>query len=152
MRKIADVQRVLCASPAYLERRGVPQIPADLSDHDCLLLRYPGSTQSRWPLTIGGTVTEQIVTGPYDVDDGDVLTEWALLGLGITFKPLFEIAEHLRSGALVQVLPDFPPQPATLAVLYPYRRMVPTKVRLFADMLVEEARAHIASALREPLP
>ena len=81
-----------------------------------------------------------------------MLTEWALLGLGITFKPLFEIAEHLRSGALVQVLPEFPPQPATLAILYPYRRMVPTKVRLFADMLVEEARAHIANALREPLP
>ena len=63
VRKIADVERVLCASPAYLERRGTPQIPADLADHDCLLLRYPGSTQSRWPLTIGGIVTEQIVTG-----------------------------------------------------------------------------------------
>ena len=61
------------------------------------------------------------VRGRIDADDGDVLTEWALLGQGIVLKPAFEVAEHLRYGRLSRVLPAFPPEPATLAVVYPHR-------------------------------
>lgn len=145
VRKIADVPRVLCASPDYLERQGVPKTPADLLKHQCLLLRFPGSPQSRWTLMIKGKPQDVPVQGPYDCDDADVLTEWALAGLGIAMKPMFEIAEPLREGRLVTVMADAPPEPATLAVLYPYRRMVPVKVRAFADMIVDEARHYLAA-------
>ena len=73
-------------------------------------------------------------------------------GEGIVMKPLFEVAEHLRSGALVLVLPDNPPTPVTLAILHAYQRMVPPKVRAFADALADEARDHIEAALADARP
>ena len=147
MRKIGDIDRVLVAAPSYLERRGAPKKPDDLFDHECLLLRFPGSSQARWSLIEDGEPRQLPVDGSIDADDGDVITDWALAGLGIMLKPVFEIAPHLKSGALRRVLPDFPPVPVTLGVLYPYRANVPTKVRAFADMLIPEMRAHVAENL-----
>ena len=82
-----------------------------------------------------------------DADDGDVITQWAVAGEGIAMKPVFEVAEHLKSGALVPVLPDCPPTQVTLAVLHAYRRMVPMKVKAFADLLVDDMRQHVAQAV-----
>ena len=148
VRKIADIERTLCASPSYLERHGMPRSIADLQRHRCLLLRYPGSNQFKWPLQKkGGRHIVVPVTGHLDADAGDVLTQWAIAGEGVALKPVFEIAGHLRSGALVCVLPEHRPVPVTLAILHAYRRMVPPKVRAFADLLAEEARAHIEEAL-----
>jgi DNA-binding transcriptional LysR family regulator len=87
------------------------------------------------------------VAGRLDADDSDVLTTWALAGEGIVLKPVFEVADHLRSGALVPVLRDFPPEPATLAVLHPYRQLVAANVRAFIDFIVDRARAALAKAL-----
>jgi DNA-binding transcriptional LysR family regulator len=143
-RKVADCPRVLCAAPEYLGAHGVPERPEDLLEHQCLLLRFPGSQQYRWTLcTAEGPVTLP-VAGRFDADDSDVLTEWALLGQGIVMKPVFEIAEHLRAGRLLRVLPNDPPEPATLAVVYPHRRLLPAKVKVFADFMVEEVGAIIA--------
>ncbi len=147
VRKIAEVDRVLCAAPSYLEARGEPRTIGDLMNHNCLLLRFPGSQQFRWSFSDGETVREVAVAGHLDADDGDVLTQWALAGQGIVLKPAFEAAEYLRGGALRVVLRDHPPQPATLAVLHAYQRMTPPKVQAFADSLIEDARAHIAAAL-----
>jgi len=144
MRKIADVDRVLVASPAYLARRGKPQQIEDLFNHECLLLRFPGSQQVRWSLLENGTARQVPVSGSTDADDGDVLTQWALGGLGIALKPAFEVSEHLRSGALETVLDDTPPTPVTLSLLYPYPRAMPSKVRAFADMVIPMIRAHLA--------
>jgi DNA-binding transcriptional LysR family regulator len=62
-------------------------------------------------------------------------------------KPIWEIAEHLKSGALKIVMPDYPPEPAVLAVLYPHRNLLPAKVRAFADFVVMETRAVLSDAL-----
>ena len=147
LRKIADVRRVLCASPAYLERRGTPLTPQDLAAHDCLLLRFPGSQQFRWTLDFNGEAVTVPVAGPLDVDDGDVLTQWALDGLGIVLKPLFEIAALLADGRLVEVLANAPPLPVTLGVLYPTRRMLPPRTKSFIDLSVEELRRHLTTCL-----
>ncbi|MBX9826595.1 MAG: LysR family transcriptional regulator [Xanthobacteraceae bacterium] len=147
VRKIMDVDRVLCASPAYLSRHGTPRSIKDLDRHQCLLLRFPGSQQYRWPLVRNGRLVSVPVAGNMDADDGDVLTDWAVAGEGIVLKPVFEVAEHLKSGALVPVLPDCPLAPVTLAVLHAYKRMVPVKVRTFADSLVEDVRDHVSSSL-----
>jgi DNA-binding transcriptional LysR family regulator len=137
-RKIADCPRILCAAPGYLEEHGTPRVPDDLFQHECLLLRFPGSQQYRWTLQKpSGPVTLHL-RGRLDADDGDVLTAWALDGRGITLKPVFEVAAHLKSGALRPVLLDAPPPPATLAVVYPHRRLLPSKVRLLSDFLVAE--------------
>ncbi len=148
MRKISDIERSLVAAPAYIARRGAPKKPDDLFDHECLLLRFPGSSQARWSLIEDGQARQLPVDGSIDADDSDVITDWAVAGLGIMLKPTFEVAEYLKSGELVRVLPDYPPVPVTLGVLYPYRQNVPAKVRAFADMLVPDMRAHIATRMK----
>lgn len=147
VRKIGDIERVLCASPAYIEKHGMPQTIEDLENHQCLLLRFPGSQQFRWMLRKGARILSAQVAGHLDADDGDVLTQWALDGAGIAIKPVFEVADHLRSGALVPVLTRHPPAPVTLAVLHAYNKVAPPKVKAFADMIVSEARGHIARSL-----
>jgi DNA-binding transcriptional LysR family regulator len=142
-RKLADCPRVLCASPDYLARHGSPQRPEDLLEHNCLLLRFPGSTEFRWTLDTPDGPQTLPVTGKFDADDGDVLTAWTLQGEGIMLKPYWEVAEHLQEGRLQVVLPDFPPEPVSLVMLYPHRHLLPAKVRVFADFLIEKARLMI---------
>lgn len=147
VRKVADIERVLCASPQYLARHGMPKSIEELERHQCLLLRFPGSQQFRWTLTHGRRVMAVPVRGHMDADDGDVLTDWAVAGEGIALKPAFEVASHLASGALVEVLPQNRPIRVTLAILHAYRLMVPTKVKLFADFIARGARSAINTAL-----
>jgi DNA-binding transcriptional LysR family regulator len=142
-RKLADCPRVLCASPAYLDQHGAPGRPEDLLEHNCLLLRFPGSTEFRWTLDTPDGPQTLPVTGKLDADDGDVLTEWTLQGQGIMLKPYWEVADHLREGRLQVVLPEFPPEPVSLAMLYPHRHLLPAKVRAFADFLIEKSRLMI---------
>ena len=144
LRKIMDTPRVLCAAPAYLEQRGVPKVPDDLRRHNCLLLRYPRSPEWFWTLATAEGPLRMDVSGSYDSDDGDVLTGWALNGRGIVNKPKFDVAEHLKNGALIEILPETPPEPALFGCLYPHRRLQDNKVRLFIDFILEQCRARLS--------
>ncbi|MGL4496130.1 MAG: LysR family transcriptional regulator [Beijerinckiaceae bacterium] len=146
-RKIADVRRVICAAPAYLERMGEPKTPDDLLRHECLLLRFPGSQQFRWALGEGRKAATVPVAGPIDADDGDVLTQWAVAGQGLVLKPLFEVAGAIAAGQLVTVMPDHPPQSVTLSILFPTRRMMARRVRDLVDDIYEAGRAHLTTEL-----
>ncbi len=144
-RKIMDAPRVLAASPAYLAARGTPTAPDDLRGHDCLLLRYPRSPEYFWVLQTADGAQRLDLTGRLDCDDAGVLTDWALAGGGIVNRPRFELGAHLASGALVELLPETPPEPAVFACLYPHRRQQDPKIRLFADFMVQECRAALAA-------
>ncbi|WP_299351182.1 LysR family transcriptional regulator [uncultured Shimia sp.] len=150
IRKIADCDRVLCAAPNYLEKRGEPTAPIELCNgtHDSLNLRYPGAPEFQWALNTVNGIQKFAVKGPFESDDGDVLTNWALDGYGVVLKPVFEIAEHLASGALVPVLQDTPPVPIQMACLYTHRKHQDPKTRLFIDFMVERMR----EALRVATP
>lgn len=139
-RKIADCPRLLVAAPEYLERCGTPASPEDLANHNCLLLRYPRSPEYFWLLQTDNGPLKLSVTGRFDTDDGDVLTAWALAGQGIANRPLYEVAEDLRAGRLVQILPDTPPLTAQFGCLTPHRRLQDPKVRIFADFAVRELK------------
>ncbi|MCB1363554.1 MAG: LysR family transcriptional regulator [Rhodobacteraceae bacterium] len=143
IRKITDCPRILCASPGYLAERGHPAHSGELKTdrHDCLNLRYPGAPEFQWPLRTAEGVKRVTVTGPFESDHGDILTNWALDGQGIILKPVFEISEHLDSGRLVPVLEDEPPLPIQLACLYMHRRRQDPKARLFIDFMVEHILA-----------
>ena len=149
VRKLADCPRVLCAAPAYLAANGVPETPDDLLHHNCLLLRFPGSTDFRWSLNTPQGPRILPVSGQMDADDGDVLTEWTLGGEGIMLKPYWEVAEHIESGRLRIVLPDYPPESVSLVMLYPHRHLLPAKVRVFTEFLMEKSRTLIP-ALPKP--
>ena len=137
LRKIMDTPRLLCATPGYLARRGVPATPDDLKSHNCLLLRYPRSPEYFWTLATAEGELKMDVSGSYDSDDSDVLTAWALDGRGIVNKPRFDIARHLSDGTLVEVLPETPPLPSMFGCLYPHRRLQDSKVRLFIEFVAE---------------
>ncbi|MGB3501745.1 MAG: LysR family transcriptional regulator [Mesorhizobium sp.] len=150
MRGILECERVLVAAPAYLEKHGEPHTPADLvtAGHDCLMLRYPGVREHFWTLQ-GADGWEKIgVRGPFDSDDGDVLTEWALAGRGIVNKPRFEVEPFLREGRLKVILPDNAPPAVQLAALYPHRNYQDQKVRLLLDFMAERCQRVIREILR----
>lgn len=140
IRKIADVERVLCASPKYIETFGMPEHGDDLvsKGHECLNLRFPGATEYQWSLSTPDGPKRFPVSGRYESDDGDVLTDWALDGHGIAMKPVFEIADHLDSGALVQVAHKSPPEPIQMACLFTHRRMQDPKTRLFMEFIIQK--------------
>ncbi len=142
LRKITECDRVLCASPDYLAKYGTPQTPDDLfkDGHNCLLLRYSRSPEYFWVLQTEDGPRKMDVAGKYDADDADVLTEWALAGRGIANKPRFDIAGHLRSGALVELLPDTPPPPSLFGCLYPHRKLQDPKIRHFVDFMVRHGQ------------
>lgn len=142
-RKIMDCERVLCAAPRYLEDHGRPDNPDDLLSHNCLLLRFPGSQQFRWTLQSASGPQTLAIQGRYDADDGDVLLQWALEGQGIVMKPIWEVAGDLRAGRLQALLLDNPPESAQLSVLYPHRRLLPARVKAFADFAVKQVGAEI---------
>lgn len=142
LRKFADCDRVLCASPGYLSSVGTPQSPDDLLDarHNCLLLRYPRSPEYFWTVQTDMGPRRLDVRGKYDADDGDVLTDWALAGRGIVNKPRFDVREHLATGRLVEVLPDTPPRPTIFGCLYPHRKLQDPKIRLFIEHIARHSK------------
>jgi DNA-binding transcriptional LysR family regulator len=145
VRLVADCPRLLCAAPSYIARRGMPADGAALvaDRHDCLNLRFPGAREFQWTLQTPDGPRRFEIAGPFESDDGDVLTAWALDGHGIVLKPAFEVAEHLRAGHLVPVATATPPLPVQLSVISQHRRLRDPKVRLFADFMIERCRAEI---------
>lgn len=149
MRVIAECSRVLCAAPSYVQRRGMPADGTALvrDRHDCLNLRFPGAKEFQWTLQTSDGQQKYDITGPFETDDGDVLTQWALAGHGIIQKPLFEVAAALRAGDLIKVAEATPPLPVTLCLLTPHRRLRDPKVRLFSDFIMQKIKAQLADAV-----
>ena len=135
-RKLAPNRRVVCASPAYLRRRGTPATPHDLARHNCLTTT---EFQMNWdykdPEGNPGSVR---VSGHYACDNWEVLRDWAVAGLGIALKSTWDVRRDLENGSLVPLLPGytFGSEVAIFAV-YPHRRHLPAKTRVFIDFLAE---------------
>lgn len=134
-RRIASIERVYCASPVYLAERGHPTSPEDLHDHDCL--PYGHSRQVQWRFDGPGKPTQINVTGRMRVNNGDLLRDAAIAGLGITYLPTFIVGAALRSGSLVRVLDDLRPASLTLSAVYPQHRQTSRPVQAFIEFLKE---------------
>lgn len=135
-RPIATNRRVLCAAPAYLARRGRPAHPRELAEHDCLLLTSRDARQDSWRLR-DGHGREQVVrvSGPVEANQGELLRDAALAGLGIAMHSIWHIVDDLRAGRLEVVLPKYAPPPTKIHAVMPRRRLVPPRVRVFVDFL-----------------
>jgi DNA-binding transcriptional LysR family regulator len=134
-RQLAVCRSVVCASPAYLEKHGTPQHPAELSQHNCLSYAYFG--RSIWEFSRAGEPHAVAVSGNLSANESMVLLEAALAGGGISLQPRYSVAGHLRSGALVQLLPDYQPQELGIHALYGTRRQMPPALRALLDFLLE---------------
>lgn len=150
VRVIAECPRLMCAAPAYVARCGLPEDGEALvrDRHACLNLRFPGAKEFQWTLRTPRGLKKFDITGPFESDDGDVLTQWALEGHGIVLKPVFEVAEHLRSGSLLPVATATPPLPVNLSLLTPHRRLRDPKVTLFADFVAARCKAALEALSR----
>jgi DNA-binding transcriptional LysR family regulator len=135
-RRILGVQRVFCASPGYIERRGAPRHPKDLKDHDCLTYGFL-ATGNQWKLT--GPDGEHWISVPWKLcaNNAEVLKQAALNGRGIALLPTFIAGVELDSGALVPVLKKYQAPEIALNAIYPPTRHLSSKVRLFIDFLVD---------------
>lgn len=139
-RPLARIHVVACASPAYLSRHGVPRVPEDLREHECLC--YPHNPPSGiWEFDGPQGPLRVPVRGRLSVNNGDSLRAAAVAGWGVILEPTFQVGEELRQGRLVRLLPDYPCASSALYALYPSRRQLLPKVRTFVDFLAERLSA-----------
>ncbi len=145
MRRIANCERILCAAPKYIENHGNPADGEALirDNHACLNLRYPGAQEFQWSLQTDAGPKRYDVAGPFESDDGDILTDWALQGHGIILKPVFEVAGLLQTGALIPVAVRTPPIATLLVSLYPPHKLKDKKVQLFVDFIASRCKAEM---------
>lgn len=134
-RQLAVCRSVVCATPAYLARHGTPQRPEELAQHNCLSYAYFG--RSIWEFTRAGEPHAVAVSGNLSANESMVLLEAVLADIGISLQPRYSVGAHLRSGALVQLLPDYEPQQLGIHALYGTRRQMPPALRALLDFLVE---------------
>lgn len=134
-RSLGTSDMLTCCSPAYLARRGTPLEPADLTQHECLL--YGHSKSVDWVYQRAGQPERIAVRGRYRVNNGELIRDAALAGLGVALLPTFILGQHLESGALVPILKDFQPPPLTIYALYPQHRQVSLLIRVFSNYLHE---------------
>ena len=138
-RRIAPNRRLLCASPAYLARHGVPKSPHDLVHHNCIGIRQGEEAYGVWRLASGrgkGATVESIKTrGNLATNDGEIAVNWALDGHGILMRAEWDIARHLGNGRLVQVLPQYSTPDADIHAVYPQRHQMASRVRAFVDFV-----------------
>ncbi len=133
-RRLAVNRRVLCAAPAYLERAGRPQHPAELASHACLSYAYL-ATGNDWRFRGPDGPVSVRVDAALSANNGDVLRQFALRGLGILLSPTFIVSEDLRRGALVPLLEDWTDADTGIYAIYPHSRHLSPKVRAFVDFL-----------------
>ncbi|CAJ0689376.1 HTH-type transcriptional regulator DmlR [Ralstonia edaphis] len=136
-RKIVSNKRVLCASPDYLKRAGMPQVPRDLQSHQCIVLRESDAAYGTWYLTRGSRQETIKVRGVLSTNDGETGVLWALAGYGILMRSEWDIHEHVRAGRLVPVLTDWALPVADIFAVYPERANLSAKVTAFIDFLTD---------------
>ena len=132
------VKRFICGSPEYFAKHGVPKTPQQLEQHNCLLLRFPGSRQFRWPFKGDEGDYEIAVSGNLESNCGDVLLDWAIEGRGLVFKTWNEISHLVEDNKLKVILGEELQQGAYLHAIYPYTTHLPARVRLFIDSLAKQ--------------
>ena len=147
---IAPNARFLCAAPEYIARRGKPARPEDLAQHDCLVLRENQEDVTLWRFTGHGQEVAVRVPAAMCSNDGDVVKQWALLGQGILLRSEWDVADSLREGRLVRLLPDWHLPPADVVALLGPRGGTSARVRLFLSFL--QARFQPVAPWRAPAP
>lgn len=133
--RLADNRRLCVAAPAYLQRAGVPKSPADLQRHECLTLSSEASQARGWAFSSDAGEVHIRPIGRLDCSDGEVLHDWCVQGLGIAWRSTWEVDEDIAAGRLVRVLDDFAAPANGIFALFPQRKHLPLRVRLWVDFL-----------------
>ncbi|MGL6040937.1 MAG: substrate binding domain-containing protein, partial [Deefgea sp.] len=138
-RPLARCDSVLVASKVYLTANGIPQYPAELTQHKCL--SYANFGKSVWHFTRGDEQTQVGVSSRFSANEATVLLHAALAGGGIALQPTYLVNPYIASGDLEIVLPDWQAPAMTIYALYPSRRHLSPAVRALLDFLVERFKS-----------
>ncbi|HEX7908095.1 LysR family transcriptional regulator [Paraburkholderia ginsengiterrae] len=141
--KLVDIRMVACCSPGYVRRRGAPAVPRDLERHSCLLYGHGGTVS--WDFVVDGVAKSVEVHGPLRANNGELVRDAAVAGLGIVRLPDFIVADALRSGQLVPVLEEFLPAATSVNAVYPQHRQTSVTIRAFVEFLREHLRKRLAA-------
>jgi DNA-binding transcriptional LysR family regulator len=133
--RMADNRRLCVATPEYLRRHGTPQQPSELARFDCLTLSSDASQTRGWAFRIQGEVQHFRPGGPLDCSDGQVLHDWCLAGYGIAWRSTWEVEAEIAAGQLVAVLRDYDAPANGIFAVFPQRKHLPLRVRLWIDFL-----------------
>lgn len=136
-RKLASNRRVLCASPDYLRVHGEPRTPDDLASHECLMLVGAQGRHDVWRLQGRDGEVAVRVHGRIESNQGELLRDAAVAGLGIALHSTWHVNGDLRAGRLKVLLPDYPIADTGIHAVMPQRRLVPPRVRAFVDFLAQ---------------
>lgn len=136
-RKLAPCRIVLCASPAYLKKHGEPKTPDELKDHQCLLYSYDESVKQWRFENAQGEKRTVPVSGPLLSNNGDLMCDAMVNGMGISWLPTFIANNALVAGQANIILPEWQPKPTDISLLYPSSKHLSAKVRAFVDLAVE---------------
>ena len=139
VRKIMENERILCAAPAYLERCGTPERFADLARFNCLRTSSIGGLNA-WVASVDGVEEAIDATGNFEGNSADVVFNAALAGLGIARLSGYLVADRIRSGDLVRVLPGYTQKNADIAVIFAQKRLLAPRTRAFVDFVTERFR------------
>jgi DNA-binding transcriptional LysR family regulator len=140
--RLADNRRLCVATPAYLAQHGTPKHPSELMQHSCLTLSSDASQTRGWAFKVQGTdpsegpeVVHLRPNGPLDCSDGQVLHSWCLSSIGIAWRSTWEVENDIQSGQLVEVLAEFAAPPNGIYGVFPQRKHLPLRLRLWIDFL-----------------
>ena len=140
--RLADNRRLCVATPRYLQHHGTPKHPSELVKFDCLTLSSDASQTRGWAFQLpvpgepGATeITHLRPGGPLDCSDGQVLREWCLAGYGIAWRSTWEVEADIAAGRLVAVLEDYAAPPNGIYAVFPQRKHLALRVRLWIDFL-----------------
>ncbi|MFT5535438.1 MAG: DNA-binding transcriptional LysR family regulator [Candidatus Paceibacteria bacterium] len=133
-RRIGLSDIILCASPDYIRQHGLPLVPEDISHHICLNFAYE-QLRHHWPILIGEHSVNVPITSKLVSNDGNLLRQCALAGMGIVIRSSFTLGDDLSSGRLVRLLPQYHLGKVAVTMVYPSRRQLSAKVRSFIDFI-----------------
>lgn len=150
-RKIASNVRVLCASPAYLKRHGVPRTLAELARHRCIVIRERDQDFGRWKLNGPSGIETVKVNGPLSASNGEIVHQWSIDGHGIILRSVWDVGPSLDRGELVRVLPQYE-QEADVWAVYPSRLSSSAKVRVCVRFFERWLNRTAGKGSRKPGP
>lgn len=141
---VANIDRVLCASPAYLESRGIPKVPKDLVAHDCITY-VDYSVTDQWEFREGQGWEIVRVSSRLTVNSAEAAVVAALANVGIIRTSSDHVEAALKSGSLVRLLRGFEPAHMPVSLVYPSQRQVPLKLRAFIDFVLPRLQERLKS-------
>ena len=136
-RRLAPIQTVMCASPAYLERMGMPQSPQELIQHRCLVYNLIGNLENWNVFDATGQLIKTRITPYLKASNGEFLRDAAVAGMGIVLLPTFIVYQEIERGALMPIMTNYHYSQLAAYAIYPQTRHLSQRVRAFVDFLVK---------------